>query len=253
MIEIRRRMVVRRDVWFDEPWAEDGADLVVFYHWSGAVNPAAALEVHSLEIDLRQPIAEIWKGVAPTARNLIQRAEKEGISVQMWANPGKETIDEFFEAHRRFAQERGLNSEDPIWMQTYCAQNALLLTRASTADGKPLVWHSYSKGKDWARLLHSISIEGDPSQRKAIGWANRYLHWMDLLECQKQGIQRFDFGGWYSGTTDEKLLRINAFKEQFGGVKTRRYHSMLATSTVGRLYLKFRERLKGRRDLVHFV
>jgi hypothetical protein len=76
---------------------------------------------------------------------------------------------------------------------------------------------------------------------------------MDLLECRKLGIERFDFGGWYNGTTDEKLLRINAFKEQFGGVKTRRYHSMLAASGKGRLYLKLRERLKGRRGLVHFV
>jgi hypothetical protein len=48
-------------------------------------------------------------------------------------------------------------------------------------------------------------------------------------------------------------LGINAFKEQFGGTKTRRYHSMLAVSAKGKLYLKAREWLKGRRDLVHFV
>ncbi len=103
--------------------------------------------------------------------------------------------------------------------------------------------------------MHSVSMGGEATseERKRIGWANRFLHWMDMLECRKLGIARLDFGGWYSGTTDEKLLRINEFKEQFGGCKTRRYHSMLPASTKGKLYLLARERLKGGRGLVHYV
>lgn len=254
MIEIRRKFIVRRDLWFDEPRDDRGADLMVFYHWSEAVDPAAALEVHSLEIDLSEDPARIFGRFSDTTRNEINRAAKEGISFQLRADPPRETIEEFFSFYRRFSADRGLGSADPVWMHDYAAQGALILSWACAPDGAPLVWHSYSRVAGWIRLLHSVSPgESGPAQRKMTGWANRRLHWMDMLEARRLGIGRFDFGGWYSGSTDQKLLRINAFKEQFGGCKTRRYHSMLPVSAKGKLYLETRRRLKGANGLVHFV
>ncbi len=254
MIEIRRKLIVRREVWFDEPWKDAGADLIVFYHWSQPLNPKAAQEVHSLEIDLTRDESAIWKGFTATARNLINRGTKESLSFQAWTVPPPAVVDEFFAFRKQFAAERGMSAADPSWMYAYAAQGALILTRACAPDGKPLVWHSYSRAPGWVRLLHSVSLnDSNAEERKWIGWANRYLHWMDLLECRKLAIERYDFGGWYAGTEDEKLLRINAFKEQFGGVKTKRYHSMLPGSAKGKLFLMARERLKGQHGLVHYV
>ncbi len=254
MIEIRRKWIVRRELWFDEPWKRPGADLIVFYHWSDPPNPRAAREVCSLEIDLAQDESGIWKGFTSTTRNLINRGTREGLSFQAWTAPEPAVLDEFFAFRRQFASERGMSAADPVWMHAYAAQDGLILTRSCAPDGKPLVWHSYSRAPGWVRLLHSVSVsDSGPEERKWVGWANRYLHWMDLLEFRKLGIGRYDFGGWYAGTDDEKLLRINAFKEQFGGAKTKRYHSMLPGSAKGRLYLMARERLRGESGLVHYV
>ncbi len=255
MIDIRRSWIVRREIWFDEKWERDGADLAVFYQRSEALNPSAAMEVHSLEIDLAQDRESIWAGFAATNRTQINRGKKSGFAVKVWTDPPRNVIDEFFAFRRRFALERGMAAADPIWMYAYASQGALLLTRADDPAGKAMVWHSYSRVPGWVRLLHSMSLSGEsgPEERKRIAWANRFLHWMDLLECQRLGIERYDFGGWYAGTVDEKLLRINFFKEQFGGRRTRRFHSMLPSSKKGMLYLLARQSFKGDSSLVHYV
>jgi hypothetical protein len=49
------------------------------------------------------------------------------------------------------------------------------------------------------------------------------------------------------------LLGINAFKEQFGGRRTVRYHSLRANSTKGKLYLEARRLLARDSALPHYV
>ena len=34
MVDIIRKSLTCREVWFDENWSASGADLVLFYHWS---------------------------------------------------------------------------------------------------------------------------------------------------------------------------------------------------------------------------
>lgn len=247
--------MVRREVWFDEKWEPGGADLLVFYHRSEILNPEASADVHSLEIDLTQDEAALWKGIAPRTRTQINRAAKEGITVQSWTAPTREIINEFFSFLRQFAFERDMNPSCPVWMHAYAEQGALILSRACEPDGRPLVWHSYSRTPGWVRQLHSVSFaaEAEHEERRHISWANRYLHWMDMLECRRLGAERFDFGGWYAGGTDEKLLRVNAFKEEFGGRRTHRYNSMLPASGKGKLYLLARGGLKRQTGLVHYV
>ncbi len=255
MIEIRRKTLVRHELWFDESWDKAAADLLVFYHWKEPVNPSAFAEVHSLEIDLTRESADIFKGFEASTRNQVNRAAKDGVTFKCWPKPPRGTLDEFFSVLNAFAAERGLGSEEPVWMYEYAAQNALLLTQAASAEGQPLSWHSYARVGATVRQLHSMSATGElsPEQKRLAGKANRYLHWLDILECQKLGIERFDFGGWYAGTSDEKLLRVNAFKEQFGGVRTLRYHSMMTGSLKGVAYLSARRLLKRQTGLVHYV
>ncbi len=257
MIKIRRKWTVCQDLWFDEPRPSEEADLVLFYHWSNPVNPSAATDVFSLEIDLTQSEAEILKGFTSSTRNQINRAAKDAVRFEAWTNPSVEIIREFFAFYAEFTRERGLGDEalNAEWMSHYAEQGGILLTRASAPDGKVLVWHSYYRNPQWVRQLQSISLfagSDDKDLRNAVGRANRYLHWMDILECRRLGIGHFDFGGFYQGEDDEKLLRVNAFKQEFGGIKTHRYHSILAVSLKGKSLLKARE-LRGKSNLIHIV
>jgi hypothetical protein len=257
MIKIQRKWAICHDVWFDETWSAEGGDLILFYHWTEPVNPSAQAEVHSLEINLTQPEDAIFKGFTASTRNQINRATKEGVVFDSWTAPPEGIIDEFFSFFRDFTRERGLEESGTgaEWMRRYAAQEGILLTRASSADGKTLVWHSYYRNARWVRQLQSISFfsgSDDKEQRNAVARANRFLHWMDMLECRRVGIAHFDFGGFYSGNSDEKLLRVNAFKQEFGGIKTVRYHSILPVSWKGKSLLKIRQ-LRGKTPLIHIV
>jgi len=256
MIERNQKSLLFREVWFDQDWSADGADVVLFYHWSKIVNSRAYLDVYSLEIDLGLSEPEIWRRFTHTTRNEINRATREGLQFSCWAEPDAGVIGQFLAFYQQFSIERGLGAAPLGWPKDYAGQHALLLTRAAAADGQTLVWHSYYRDPQWVRLLHSVSFlteTADRDVRNQVGRANRYLHWMDLVECRRLGIRHFDFGGWYDGGSDQKLLRINAFKEQFGGEKTHRYHSTLATSAKGRLFLALRKYLGGRDSLLHVV
>lgn len=257
MIAIKRKWAMCHDVWFDEPWSANRADLILFYHWSQPLNPSAQSEVQSLEIDLSQPETAISAGFTSSTRNQINRATREGVAFHAWTDPPAEIIDEFFSFFSQFTRERGLDESatSAQWMRRYAAQNGILLTRASASDGRALVWHSYYRNAQSVRQLQSISFfssSEDKELRNAVARANRFLHWMDMIECRRLGITRFDFGGIYTGDSDEKLLRVTAFKQEFGGVRTQRYHSILPVSLKGKALLKARQ-LRGKTPLIHIV
>lgn len=255
MIDIAQKGIRRREVWFDEPWETKGADLMVFYCASQALGAGQVRDVYSLEIDLQQQEDDIWKGFKSNTRNEINRSKKDGIVFEAWTNPSPEIFQQFLNFYREWATERGRYGVGATWFSEYARHNVICLTRASSPDHTPLVWHSYLKVEDRVRLLHSVSRVNtvDPEFRKVIGRANRFLHWMDILEWRNRGVRQYDFGGWYHGNEDEKLLRINAFKEGFGGTQTHRYHSMRAVSLMGTLFLKTRALVKGNRELVHYI
>jgi hypothetical protein len=44
-----------------------------------------------------------------------------------------------------------------------------------------------------------------------------------MLTLKARGFRHYDFGGWYPGTTDLRLLGMNAFKKGFGGQVIREF------------------------------
>jgi hypothetical protein len=97
------------------------------------------------------------------------------------------------------------------------------------------------------RLLFSASHfrgQGETALRSLIGRANRLLHWRDLVAFKQQGFNCYDWGGWHAGT-EEVLVRINQFKESFGGDRCPLYDSKLGVSWMGRLAVAFDGMRKG--------
>lgn len=247
--------MVCREVWFDEEWSREGADLALLYHWSRPPGGLRLRSVHSLEIDLSAPEEKIWGGFGSSTRNQINRAKRDEIACQCRLSPNTSELDDFFSFLKRFSTERGFGMGEPLWMRHYGLQGSIAVSCAS-AGGNVLVWHSYYRGREFVRQLHSVSLfaEQDSKElRNRIGRANRLLHWADMLEFRKSGIRCFDFGGWYAGTTDQKLLRVNSFKEEFGGRKTERYHSTIPITLKAKLFLKARNVLNKQAPPLHWV
>jgi hypothetical protein len=63
----------------------------------------------------------------------------------------------------------------------------------------------------------------DVAWRNAVNRAHCFLHWKNFLRFKAQGIPVFDFGGWYTGTTNIQFLGMNQFKKGFGGQVVREF------------------------------
>jgi lipid II:glycine glycyltransferase (peptidoglycan interpeptide bridge formation enzyme) len=238
MIITRRGPLKIAELWFDEPLRGKHVDIARFIQRTDPLLGAASQPKHTIVIDLRADEEELFASIKKDTRGEIRRArDKDGVSCRMWTAPTSQLIREFCEFYRGFAAQKGLEPIAAAYLHSLCQNSALALSQARERDAKALVWHSYVCVDGRARLLKSASqfrAEQDAATRNAVGRANRFLHWADILAFKETGCAVYDLGGWYSGCADEQLVRINRFKEEFGGRKVTNYNCELAMTLLGR-------------------
>ena len=111
-----------------------------------------------------------------------------------------------------------------------------------------MVWHAYLRSNHRATLLYSASLfrKFDSSAlRNKMGRANRFQHWQDIQRFKAEGVSVYDFGGWYEGNRDQERLRINRFKEEFGGEIVKNYICERALTVKAKVFLRVRRLLLG--------
>jgi len=177
-----------------------------------------------------------------STRSQIRRALGEGFSYEFTSTPTRSWAEEFFDFYDSFARSKNLKwSVDRQRFLAFLRQGALDLSRVSFPDGRVLVWHAHLRSGRYIVLHSSASLfRREPKPTAAcIGRANRLHHWLDLLRFRDEGFAIYDFGGWYAGRQNEALLRINRFKESFGGEVVVQYNCDRGLTWKGTLGLWF--------------
>ncbi len=256
MIIWKRKFVRVGEVWFDEPHDRHSADVIAYYHASAPMHPHLTKPFYSIEIDLSKSVDELLGDMKKDMRQKITRAEKDGLRYESWEPVPTEICDEFCSFYDGFAAQRGLTPANRPWLNIYRDSGRLAISRV-VRDGEPLVWHSYYRGERHVRQLQSASFYRelqDPSLRTIVGRANRLHHWKDIQWFKENGVRVFDMGGWYEGSDDEGKLRINQFKEEFGGTVMKRFYSMRPITFKGLAFLFGRRlRRRGGDPFIHMV
>jgi hypothetical protein len=235
------------EVFFDEEPASPRVDIIEHFQRSRPIPGARSKDFYTIHLDLTRDPNSLLSEFSETCRYQIRRAERDELKQEAWMSARGDVVEDFIVFFDRFARGKGLPPAPAERLHTLARAGVLDLSAVSR-DDDALVWHAYLRAGNRARLLHSASLfreHDDTGTRSLIGRANRYLHWHDLLRYQDAGIPLFDFGGWYSGQDDEELLRINAFKESFGGRVVPEFHCAVPTSVRGRMVLCAR-RLRNR-------
>jgi lipid II:glycine glycyltransferase (peptidoglycan interpeptide bridge formation enzyme) len=125
-------------------------------------------------------------------------------------------------------------------------------TNRETGQRQVLAFHAHSLAASTARLLYSstaVTAGGEQQRPERVPDANTWLHWQDMLRFREQGIQTYDMGGWHDGQ-DPELLRLNYFKESFGGQVAARYYADQGLTLRGKaavLARRIQGRLRGNR------
>jgi hypothetical protein len=202
---------------------------------------------------LGEDIDSIFRGIDKSTRYEINRAgSRDGVDTGVTLDPTEQQLDEFMGYYDEFARSKGVPLIRRPQIRALRAANMVAISTARLANGEILAAHAYLVTSLRARLSHSASLfrlQQRPQDRAQVGRANRLLHWRDLLHFQELRLAAYDFGGWYLGSADESLLRINAFKKEFGGQIIREWSSFRAGSAIGSLYLALRDmRLRRNTD-----
>ncbi|MCC8426368.1 hypothetical protein [Mucilaginibacter sp. UR6-11] len=167
----------------------------------------------------------------------IRRALKDGVETSVETN-----LPYFITFYNLFASSKqlpGLNSS------FYKYESNIVITKATYKD-EDIVMHAYLVDDDLkrVRLLYSASlfrVEKATQSRAVIGRANRLLHFKDMCHFKENGYKTYDLGGYAAGTTDEALLKINQFKDSFGGTLVQESDFL---PIAARLYTFFNKILK---------
>ena len=187
-----------------------------------------------------------------TTRHQIRRAAaKDELVYGYCEEPTSSLISQFCDFYDRFGLQKGLTGISRAQVQKYAECGVLGLSRMK-AHSETLVWHTYYCSPNRVRCLNLASHfrdSDDNETRNLIGRANRYHHWCDMLKFKADGVSTYDFGGWYNGSEDEAKLRINKFKEGFGGTIVRNFNIESGITLKGKLYLRMRRAEMLRRAL----
>jgi hypothetical protein len=239
MIYLKRGPVRIGESWFQEEPSRR-VDIARYIHLDRCIPGARCTSVHTIVTDLMPDSDSLLAAMKPQTRTGIRRAARDGVRTNLWFSPGDAVMHAFRRFFVNFARQKNLS----LWNEErFCAlrQNGMLtISNAVTPSGDALVWHSYVHYGQTVLELHSASQFRSSqlsAERNAIGRANRYLHFHDMLAFKDLDFRVFAFGGWYAGSKDVEKLRINKFKEGFGGQVVRHFTCELGVTSLGKCAL----------------
>jgi len=229
--------IIIREIWFaDFPVDIKGAHSIAFYSCKrkNNLNHFRCVPFPTLIIDLSQDLNAIWRRFdRKSTRYMISRAIREGIQVKVNTD-----WDEFYILEKNFRARKHLPPVDPVPSKIR-GHGVLLFT--AYLDGELVAGHLYLYDDRHIRWLRAASKRFEMDKRRSVlvGCANRLLIWEAIKHAKNKGIQEFDMGGYYIGSPNEELERINAFKKSFGGVITMKYNCFKDYSIIYGLAKKF--------------
>ncbi|CAN5785945.1 hypothetical protein BH09PSE5_BH09PSE5_41300 [soil metagenome] len=243
MIIRNSRFMKQVELWFDEAEPTEKFDVIIRRQHPTRVRGGVNEPFVTMLIDLELPSEEIFSNVHRNTRSKINKAIKEDeLSFDVVLKPTAAQLGEFVEFYNAFAESKSL---EKIWEPHLAAildAGMLAFSRVSQG-GQHLVWHALILQGQRVGVIHSASHfrDASPDTRNVVGRANRYLHWQEMLSFKASGFKTYDLCGWYAGTTDESLLMVNRFKEEFGGIKTHEFNSIEDRSARAKLIAWFKK------------
>jgi len=224
-----------RDIWFKESCGAEGKSLLsIAYNLYEPLSNATGIALkkwHSQTFvsDISVSPEEIQAKFKSKVRNEIRRAIKEGITTSLHYSAelkNNDIIVDFDRAYIAMYQDKGQKAKSIASRLIGIAKaGKLAISVAYLPDGTIAAYHSYVIGDGIVRLLHSVSVFREESEkRKMIGWANRLLHFKDMCLFGGDGTSLYDWGGL---SREEKMRNITRFKEEFGGIEKTVYYYVI--------------------------
>jgi hypothetical protein len=241
MFTYKSRFLTRAEVWYDdEPGDTRRLDWLLYHRRSHPVPGMKSKVIWTYAIDLKQSDEQLLANLNKDTAYKIRRArERDKIICESCDPQDAPVMSQFEQMYNIFAGLKNLAPLNRPRMESMAAAGVLDLTVAKDPQGNALVYHANYHDRRRATSMELPSLYRkmeDSTERNLISRANRYLTWSDILRYKQEGLEVFDFGGWYQGT-DPAMLTINEFKRGFGGQVLCEYECGQILTFKGRLVL----------------
>jgi hypothetical protein len=242
---ISARTITFIECYFERAPVTEKADVIACLFQSGSHPDWRSYEGATRLIDLTPDLDSLFAAFTKGTRYEVKRAsERDGIQTTLSRNPPDTRLDEFMDYYDSFAASKGVPGIQREHVRALATAGKIAVSDARGADGSVLAAHAYLVTPLRIRLTHSASLfrtEHSSAARAQIGRANRLLHWNDLTAFKTMGATWYDFGGWYEGSRNQAVLKINAFKQEFGGQVVKEWNLFRSGSAGGAVYLALRD------------
>jgi lipid II:glycine glycyltransferase (peptidoglycan interpeptide bridge formation enzyme) len=162
-------------------------------------------------IDLTQPEETLFKSINTTFKYHIRKAEKLNLRFIYNINPTPADCKNLILSFKTFALQKGIIQMDKRRIYALQRSKNIIITSIKD-DATNIVTHVYLFDKQRIVLMHTFH-DLDYIKNKERGYANKYLHWKDMLLFKKMNFTTYDFGG----IDPDKVRGISEFKLSFGG------------------------------------
>lgn len=198
-------------------------------------------EFYTVLIDLNANETELWSGIYHRTQTEINSfLTNQVYSHKLIWNPTKIELEQYIQLLDEFNSLKSIRKAEKFRLKAY-SENGILVISCIEQDGKHVCVNFYRITKQRAANIYSFNLKHkylSSFSASYFGRAHRALHWLDILEFKKLGVQQYDFCGWYSGTEDQELLRINQFKELFSKNIVKEYSGVIYNSKILQLFKK---------------
>tara|TARA_B110000967_G_scaffold208961_1_gene263048 strand:+ start:3417 stop:4424 length:1008 start_codon:yes stop_codon:yes gene_type:complete len=164
----------------------------------------------TIVLNTNQGKEDLWLNMQGRARNLVRKAEKFGLTVNI-LDSNVQHIKSFYSMLEKTYKKSGQRPPHSIGFYTLMVNNAIssnnLLFLSIHKD-----LETVSMGMFLYNSFEMHFISGTSSQNGNKYGANNLMHWEVIKFACNHGIKRYDFGGM-------GIPAIDKFKKSFGGVE----------------------------------
>jgi hypothetical protein len=237
---VYRQLVSTEESWFCADTAGVAADILRIYSSPRPPDRGRSVPQHTIVIDLSREERVLWDGMTKETRYEIRRAERDQVGFGFHRERSADWLGAFAEEYAQLRIRKNLEPLRTWRLEDLARRNMIVASTSEDVAGRPLSWHVYVSSQRQARLLHSVSGLGrqaEAKQRAAVGRANRFHHWRDMLAFKAEGKTTYDLGGAYQDTEDAAKAAITSFKKNFGGTESVVYDAVVPLTWRGKLAL----------------
>jgi lipid II:glycine glycyltransferase (peptidoglycan interpeptide bridge formation enzyme) len=209
----RQFLFKKNEIWFYKDAPVEHAAYTSYCYVIGKPpsKPDSTLNEFTTIIDLTGPEERLFNAINDTFRYHIRKAEALDLEYVHISKPSTEECFKVIQKFNAFAERKEILPMNKKRIFALQAMNHLYITKI-LQNNKTIATHVYLHDNERILLMHTFHDE--PLQLTTLdGYANKYLHWKDILLFKEKGFKLYDFGG----IDQKKLPGISNFKLSFGG------------------------------------